>query len=211
MLLRSCKHTYLHDHALNAKVWDLGAKDGNFLASLRPAKEALAVEPVPSPELELRARYYRFDVERAALIDVVADDTPRFYLSDIRAANSFFFREDVHRENDTMVVPRTTVEHLAKQYFWPEFVKIDIEGMETYVLEAILAMYPIQVTVEFHDQWELHTSGAVRALLCQMADQYNFAWYRFSQQFFSDVLLVNRSINIPRMKLLAYEWYGREV
>ncbi len=181
-----------------ALCFDVGAHAGNRTASWRRlGARVVAVEPQPDFARLLRWLFGRdagvtlveaaVDRREGALELHLSPATPtvttasRDFIAETRAIGSF----DAVRWSERVTVPATTLDALIAEHGRPDFLKIDIEGLEEAALAGLSQPVPL-LSFEF-------LAGAVPRAKAALARLHRLADWRF---------------NVSRGESLAFEFDG---
>lgn len=149
----------------NALAFDIGANGGLYAEALEAAgARVVAVEPNSDcvRHLELTCRSRRIEAIHAAAGS--QNGLARLNISDLHDDASRISQEDLPHEqrlswSRTVTVPILTLDCLVSHYGMPDYIKLDVEGHEPYVLDG-LSTQPSLLSFEFHHLY------AARSALC---------------------------------------------
>lgn len=149
----------------NALAFDIGANGGLYSEELEAAGcRVVAVEPNGDclRHLELTCRKRRVEAIHAAVGP--RNGLATFNISDVHDDASMISDGDIPHDqhivwNRTVAVPVLTLDCLISHYGMPDYIKLDVEGYEPYVLDG-LSKQPSLLSFEFHYLY------AERAMLC---------------------------------------------
>lgn len=139
----------------NALAFDIGANGGLYSEELEAAgARVIAVEPNGDclRHLELMCRYRRVEAIHAAVGP--QNGLATFNISDDHDDASRISDGDLPHDqriswSRTVTVPVVTLDCLISHYGMPDYIKLDVEGYEPYVLDG-LSKLPSLLSFEFH-------------------------------------------------------------
>lgn len=165
-------------------VFDVGANIGKLthvFALL--CKQVVAIEPQPSCIKALHARFHKYsDLIKICPYAISPEkNQTSFYIADQHTMSSMS-QDFIHQVQNTwsfspkwrkkITVKTTTLDALIEHYGYPQYIKIDVEGYEEYVLKTLSKPIP---WLSFEFTPTLHT----QALRCiEMLE--NVSTYRYN-------------------------------
>jgi FkbM family methyltransferase len=182
-----------------ATVADFGAHRGEFFAALKsehPVSRALLVEANPALAEFLQESYgNEADVVHAAVVGENEGETITFTRSSEPEASSIFKEWAAgHGVADQVEVPAIDLpEALRRLGGRIDLAKLDVEGAEVGVLEAVPASDLAgcgQLTVEFHDKRPPLTQRDTDRV-CERMRSAGYALVNANWPYFNDILFVN--------------------
>jgi FkbM family methyltransferase len=158
----------------NSNFLDVGANRGQFLARidrLAPEGRHIAYEPLPDLADELVRRFPRIEVRQCALSD---HDGESLFVNVVEAGfrglsglaeSSRIDRSGLRTE--TMRVRTERLDDHMPDGWFPDFLKIDVEGSELAVLRgAAETLRRAQPVVAFEHGWQDEVTDELYSLLC---------------------------------------------
>lgn len=193
--LRAFKHRYWKQRLYNVRrfyaqfvrpdslVFDVGANVGEYAkAFLALGARVIAIEPTPSAIEELKlirgpitvvpcaagaiSGKAELHIGDADVLNTLSTD----WLSIAESSDRFAGKQ----WDRTLTVDVVTLDSLISRYGMPEFVKIDVEGFESSVLDG-LSIMPRALTFEFNAEWIEQAIMCVRKPLFANAS-FNFLY-----------------------------------
>lgn len=144
-----------------ALIFDIGANLGGFAAVFAEhARLVVAVEPNGDCLRHIQLAYPGLPIESLQAVAGPVPGLTSIYLSDLRDDVSSVSRrwveeiqcqypEGTRLVSRKRVVPMVTLDTLRREYGAPDFIKIDVEGFESGVLEG-LSLQPPLLSFEFN-------------------------------------------------------------
>lgn len=152
--IRECKANYSEIEVAGKTVLDLGANIGGFarMAIDAGAKSVIALEPCPYNYQLLKMNAPEASCINAAVSEKNLDEVVFHYANSKRNSVSSSTKKRRNASGVTIAVPGIAFSFLLNQYR-PEVLKIDIEGKEYDILDAIgvIPEYVETVGIEFHN------------------------------------------------------------
>lgn len=182
--------------AQNSRViFDIGCNSGYtaLLASVSdPRKEILLVDANPlAMATAVKNLALNKLINRARMFIGFVSDKPdeniTFYTVGSGAAGSMFktHAKTAGKSNNSVLVETTTIDILMKQYnMIPDFIKIDVEGAESFVLagsKELAFLKKSRFLVEMHNSPEMSMRENTKKILTWCAETGFCAWYMKEQ------------------------------
>ena len=227
--LRTIKPTYWAQHVKqkrdfyaqfvrpNSLVFDVGANNGEYTRCfLSLGARVVAVEPQPTcvdslklirnPKVTVLACAVGAEIGQGQL-HLSQHDTLSTMSNEWRRRASETARFSESKWEEDIFVPVTTLHELMSRYGMPDFIKIDVEGFESQVLDG-LDFIPNLLSFEFNTEW-IETTLECLQKPCFPADA-EFAYYTEEPSLaaFSRWMDRNEMMAIVKRDLRHLKTYG---
>jgi len=166
-------------------VFDIGANSGDHAAAfLAIGARLVAVEPLPSCWAQLNALHPKHRVTVLPCAVGAESGTATFHICStgdwlstlstdwIKTARESGSYEGMHWDKELPVEVRT-VDSLIAQFGMPDFIKIDVEGAESDVLDG-LSRAPKYMRFEFHRQTVSEAIACIRKPCFPPSARFNY-------------------------------------
>lgn len=140
-------------------IYDLGANKGqNLKYYLSKSEQVLAVEANPFLAQNIQSKFFR-EIENGKLILVNKCITNfegggyvNFYINKYSSGLSRFTAPKIHPEDFKIIkIHQVTYGELVKRYGKPDFVKIDLEGFDKFVINYMLENNLLPPYIQFEN------------------------------------------------------------
>ena len=163
-------------------VFDVGANLGDYSQIfLGLGAKVVSVEPEPYGVKRLKARFN--GVDNVTVIPKglgSKEGSLPFYVSSKSHATSTFSKEwrsgsrfKDRKFDETINIPVTTLKSLFRKFGTPSFIKIDVEGFESEVLEGLSRSVPA-LSLEFGMEYFNDTQKCIKRLMSLGNPQFNY-------------------------------------